>query len=113
MDCLLGGAVKVYILMSEGLDSAKEIVYAVEGVYSTSREAEAVATRLEKESKLFNPPQFSIQSRILGTERVEHVWLRAADGTWGLCFPLGAPTLWEDEADGKPDPLARNWPRDE
>lgn len=103
---------RVYVLMSEGLDSAKEIVYAVEGVYYTFPEAQTVAHRLEKASKLTNPPTFSIQSRVVGTERVQQVWLREADGTWSLCYPLGATNgsvLWEDEADGKPDPLARNW----
>jgi hypothetical protein len=82
--------VRVFILMSEGLDSAKEIVYAVEGVYSNSLAAEAAANRLEKEAKLTNPPTYSIQSRILDTERAQNVWVREADGTWSLCFPLGA-----------------------
>lgn len=107
---------KVYVLMSSGLDEAKEVIYQVEGVYQFFDNAQAVANRLENDSKLTNPPEYSVQVREMGTEKVHLVWRRNPDRRWEICWPLGATketALWEDEADGKPDPLARNWPRDE
>ncbi len=80
---------KVYVLMSEGLDEAKEVVYHVEGVYEEFSEGKRVANRLEKESKLTNPPSYSMQVRELGTETVEFVWLRHPNGDWVICWPLG------------------------
>lgn len=80
----------VYVLMSDGLDEAKEQVCQVEGVYGNFEHAKATATVLEKKSKLLNPPSYSIQTRELGMEDVITVHLRHPDGSWDLCWPLGA-----------------------
>lgn len=75
--------------MSSGLDDAKEVIYQVEGVYEGLLAAQAAADRLEKVSKLFNPPEYSVQVRDLGTEVVHTVWRRNANGSWEICWPLG------------------------
>jgi hypothetical protein len=82
--------VKVYVLMSSGLDEAKEVIYQVEGVYEWLLHAQTAANRLEKASKLTNPPEYSVQVRTMGTEVVQTVYRRNPDGSWDICWPLGA-----------------------